>query len=247
MASKISVNTASHNGLLPEGTKPLPEPALTSMSSSGFHSRVMFTWILRISIPKLYHYDDVIMGAMASQITSLMNVYSTVYSGADQRKHQSSASLAFVWGIHRGPVNSPHKWPVTWKMFPFDDVIMMFVIYMFESTALSLRVQWVNLFCLNSLRLSDAYRHQETNHHYFRQWLVAWSVPSHNLNQSWNIATLTLGIFKCVIFKHYVINCIYNCFTKSALSSMTIGLFDDKSALVQVMAWCLQATSHCLS
>ena len=50
--------------------------------------------------------------------------YSTVYSDTDQRKHQSSASLAFVWGIHRGPVNSPHKWPVTRKMIPFDDVIM---------------------------------------------------------------------------------------------------------------------------
>ena len=86
-------------------------------------------------IPELYtrfnllrhktdHYGDVIMGAIASQITSLTIVYSTVYLDADQRKHQSSASLAFVWGIHRGPVNSPHKWPVTRKMFPFDDVIM---------------------------------------------------------------------------------------------------------------------------
>ena len=45
-------------------------------------------------------YDDVIMGAMASQITSLTVVYSTAYSGADQRKHQSSASLAFVRGNH---------------------------------------------------------------------------------------------------------------------------------------------------
>ena len=70
------------------------------------------------------HYDDVMMTAIASQITSLAIVYSTVYSGAHQRKHQSSASLAFVRGIHRGPVNSPHKWPVTRKMFPFDDVIM---------------------------------------------------------------------------------------------------------------------------
>ena len=70
------------------------------------------------------HYGDVIMGTIASQISSLTIVYSTVYSHADQRKHQSSASLAFVWGIHRGPVNSPHKWPVTRKMFPFDDVIM---------------------------------------------------------------------------------------------------------------------------
>ena len=64
------------------------------------------------------------MSAMASQINSLTIVYSTVYSGADQRKHQSSASLAFVWGIHRLPVNSPHKRPVTRKMFPFDGVIM---------------------------------------------------------------------------------------------------------------------------
>ena len=70
------------------------------------------------------HYNDVMIGAMASQITRLTIVYSAVYSGADQRKHQSSSSLAFVWGIHRWPVNSPHKWPVTRKMFPFDDVIM---------------------------------------------------------------------------------------------------------------------------
>ena len=128
----------------------------------------------------LPHYDDVIMDEIASQITSLTIVYSAVYLDADQRKHQSSASLAFVWGIHRdrwiprtkgqlrwrhngrdsvsnhqphdcllsrlfrrrskktsklrvtglcvgnspGPVNSPHKGPVTRKVFPFDDVIM---------------------------------------------------------------------------------------------------------------------------
>ena len=69
------------------------------------------------------HYNDVIMGVMASQITSLTIVYSTVYSDADQRKQQSSASLAIVLGNHRWPVNSQHKWPVTRKMFPFDDVI----------------------------------------------------------------------------------------------------------------------------
>ena len=75
------------------------------------------------SIP--HHYGDIIMGMMASRITSLTIVYSTVYSGADQRKHQSSASLAFLRGIHRRPVNSLHKWPVTRKMFTFDDVIMI--------------------------------------------------------------------------------------------------------------------------
>ena len=71
------------------------------------------------------HYNDVIMSVMAYQITSLTIVHSTVYSGADQRKHQSSASLAFVRGIHRWPVNSPHKGPVTRKMLPFDIVIMI--------------------------------------------------------------------------------------------------------------------------
>ena len=72
----------------------------------------------------LPHNGDVIMGSIESQITSPTIVYLGVYSGADQRKHQSSASLAFVRGIHRGPVNSTHKGPVTRKMFPFDDVIM---------------------------------------------------------------------------------------------------------------------------
>ena len=71
------------------------------------------------------HYNDVIIDTIASQISTLASVYSAVYSGADQRKHQSCAWLAFVRGFHRGPVNSPHKWPVTRKMFPFDDVIMM--------------------------------------------------------------------------------------------------------------------------
>ena len=66
------------------------------------------------------HYNDVIMGSITSQITSLTIAYSAVYSSADQRKHQSSASLAF----DRGPVNSPHKGPVTRKMFPFHEVIM---------------------------------------------------------------------------------------------------------------------------
>ena len=67
------------------------------------------------------------MGEVASQITSLTIVYSTVYSDAYQIKYQSSASLAFVRSIYRGPVNSPHKWAVTRKMFPFDDVIMWFL------------------------------------------------------------------------------------------------------------------------
>ena len=93
---------------------------------------------------KLIHYSDVIVGTMASQITSLTIVYPTVYSGADQRKHQSSALLAFVQGIHRWPVNSPHKWPITWKMYSFDYVTM------FLSTMLSIQLQnsmWCGRVC----------------------------------------------------------------------------------------------------
>ena len=63
------------------------------------------------------HYCDVIMSVVASRITSFTIVCSTVYSGADQIKHQSSASGTFVWGIYRWPVNSPHKRPVM-RIFP---------------------------------------------------------------------------------------------------------------------------------
>ena len=63
------------------------------------------------------------MSAMASQIIGTSIVYSTVCLCADERKHQSSAPLAFMRGIHRWPVKSPHKEPVTRKMFPFDDAI----------------------------------------------------------------------------------------------------------------------------
>ena len=72
------------------------------------------------------HFCDVIKGAMACQITCFTIVYSIVYSGAAQRNHnQSPAFLAFMRGIHRWRVNSPHKWAVTGKMIPFDDVAML--------------------------------------------------------------------------------------------------------------------------
>ena len=83
----------------------MPLPSLVSEGSPRFKG-------------KLYHYNDVIMSSMASQITGDSIVYSAVCSGADQRKHQSSASLAYGRGVHR--------WPVTRKMFPFEDVIILF-------------------------------------------------------------------------------------------------------------------------
>ena len=72
-----------------------------------------------------HHYSDVTISAMASQIIGIWTVCLVVNWGAHQRKHKSSASLAFVKRIHRSPVDSPHKGQVTWQMFPFDDVIMM--------------------------------------------------------------------------------------------------------------------------
>ena len=82
---------------------------------------IKLSW--KLSIPYVHH-SDVIMIAMASQITSLTIAYSTVYSDEDQRKYQSSASLAFVRGIHWWPVNSPHKGPATLKIFSFADIIV---------------------------------------------------------------------------------------------------------------------------
>ena len=114
----------------------------------GYTFRDMLVFINRISKASVVHYGDVIMGTIASQITSLTIVYSNIYSDADQRKHQSSVSLAFVWGIYRGPVNSPHKWPVKRKMFPFDDVIMVFFR---NSNNFSRRMYWYCPICQHHL------------------------------------------------------------------------------------------------
>ena len=116
-------------------------------------------WEGAMPVHGLCHYGDVIMGAIASQITSLtIVVYSTVYSDAERRKHQSSASLLFVRGTHRGPVYSPYKWPVTRKMFPFDDVIM------------ARRALRIYLTIQTSLRIMDG--RQATRHALWRQsWM----------------------------------------------------------------------------
>ena len=103
--------------------KPLLVSPLDLLLHDGNVMNVEF-WICQKKEMASLHYSDVIMSSMASRITGISIVYSTVSSGADQRKCQSSASLAFVRGIHRWPVNSPHRGPITREMFPFDDVIM---------------------------------------------------------------------------------------------------------------------------
>ena len=110
------------------------------------------------------HYLDVIMGAMASQITSLTIVYSTIHSAAAQRKHQSSASLVFVRGINRWPVNSPHKWPVTRKMFPFYDVIM-FESYSLKFSRIVSLTEGQSCDCVSSRKVCESQHFANHNKH----------------------------------------------------------------------------------
>ena len=107
------------------------------------------------------------MTAMASQITRLTIVYSAVYLGVDQRKHQRSTSLVFVRGIHRCSVNSPHKGPLTHKMFPFDDIILSFTVFSLRGPRLS----------GTNLDNKKGWRHKRTtngNTVYTMCWFLLW-------------------------------------------------------------------------
>ena len=128
---------------------------ILSIYQYNFHGN---SGVQRIRILKkiAHHCSDVMMDAMGSQIRSLTIVYSTVYSGADQRKYQSSASLAFVWGIHRWPVNSPHKWPVTRTMFPFDDVIIFIHLHDFRGRINTLA--YTNVWWFKTTQLISSWR-----------------------------------------------------------------------------------------
>ena len=95
---------------------------------------------------------------MASQITGVSIARSTVYSGADQRKHQSSASLAFERGNHRWPVDSPPKGPVTRKMSPFKDAIMSQSQWR-GALMFSLICAWIK-YWVNNREAGDLRRHQ---------------------------------------------------------------------------------------
>ena len=87
-----------------------------SGNNSDFPSTSAFIQLVMCSdVLKMKHYSDFIMSAMASRITGVSIVFSVVCSGTDQRKYQGSASL----------VDSPHKGPVTQRMFSFDGVIMI--------------------------------------------------------------------------------------------------------------------------
>ena len=101
-ATSKAHTSASHHWAFFEGN-----PLVTG----GFPHKRPVMWKTSLC---LYHYSDIAMIAMASQMTGISAVCLAICSSAHQEKHQSSTSLAFVQGIHRGPVNSLHKWPVTW-------------------------------------------------------------------------------------------------------------------------------------
>ena len=167
---------------------------LLSIRGAAVYVRLLF--MARVKpIPSIFpthcsHYNDVIMSMIASQITSLTFVYSTVYSGADQRKHQGSASLAFVWGIHRSPVNSPHKWPVTRKMFPFDDVIMQREAgkWCLRRHGWQLQTVFATPSASNTVTFSVILYSDVLQSQYNWKWILWWFVPrcAHKcLNQCW--------------------------------------------------------------
>ena len=114
----ITVMVVSDNGLPPNGGRAI------IWTSAGLVYWRIYKVLRSQWVDYTLYYNDIIMSTMAFQITGVSTVCTTVCSGADQRKHQISASLAIVTGIHRWPVDFPHKGPLPPKMFPFDDVIM---------------------------------------------------------------------------------------------------------------------------
>ena len=175
-----------------------------------------------------YHYNDVIMGVMASQITSLMIIYSIVYSGADQRKYQSSASLAFVRGIHRWPVNSLHKGPVTRKMFSFDDIIMK-EIFWYHWCCSCMETMWCRSRWRTNLIIFQNIQYEIWN---------TKTCNSHNADCFNTLGPRQNGhhsaddILKCIFLNENVWIAI-----KISLKFVPMGPIDNISALVQIMAW----------
>ena len=113
--------------------------------------------------------------AMGSQITSLTIVYSTVhcFTGADQRKHQSSSSLAFVREIHRWPVNCTHKWPITQKMSQFDDAIMYVIV-----SAMAPQIASISIVCSTVCSGAPQRKHQSSESLAFLRGIHRWPVDS---------------------------------------------------------------------
>ena len=183
--------------------------------------RFITHWTIRNKLHWNLNKIPVIMGPIAYQITIVSIVYSTVCSDADQRKHQSSASLAFVRGIHRGPVNSSHQWPVTLKMFPFDDVIMRLF-----SARLSTHWSRVTHICVSKLTIigSDNGLSPGRRSHYLNQCcdIVKWTLR--------NKLLLNLSRKSYVFFQE-------NPYENGARKMVAISLITCASAIALLSKW----------
>ena len=128
-------------------------------------------WVSRVQTfyfwGTFYHYSDVIMGVMESQINSLTIVYSKLFRCRSKKtpKLCVTGPWPFVRGIHRSPVNSTHKGPVTRKMFPFDDVIVCeFQIglhHTMRPSLFNLKRLWVDRLRIQKTTISTLLQHRQ--------------------------------------------------------------------------------------
>ena len=141
------------------------------------------------------------MSAMASQITGVSVVCLIACSGADQRKHRSSTSPAFVWWIHRWPVDSPNKGPVTRKRFLFDDVIMHGDRYADKQSKTKARASFVE-YTLGELAL---YGYHKVNHFPW-QHIACCTEKQPNKNKNNSVANVLHTLFSGGIVYYQVVS-----------------------------------------
>ena len=142
---------------------------------------------------------------MSSQITGVSIVCSTVCSGSDQRKHQNSVSLAFVRGIHRRPVDSPHKGAVTRKRLPFDDAIIFLFDPLTRSVLSQCRQTTLALVHLTHCGLVMSHGDICLGQHQL-MYFFCLTAPSHYMNQRWlivNYVTFIWEQFRCECPRFY--------------------------------------------
>ena len=188
-----NTNICQHNSMLKDICQQLCVLALSSQLTQWTLDKI--AEILHIVCQKNFsifwfseHYCDVIMGEVVSQITSLAIVYSIVYSDADQRKHQSSASLAFEFPAQKA--SNAENVSIWWRHHDFDPSVLSDI-----KPALCSVMAW----CRTGVKGVKIHWGQEKHicftkldHHWFSLWLVASLAPSHYLNQGWLIVNSTI-------------------------------------------------------
>ena len=167
----------------------------------------------------LTHYSDVIMSKMSSQMTGVLSVCSAVCSGADQRKHQSAASLVFVRGIHRGAMNSPTR----------------IRRHQFLNRCFASMFSYSNQFILKSYNFCHVDVSESKSRWIVLSWRQDMAMGKKSLNH-WPLGDAAVIIKVSLLLRKNS--------KLSSLSWIPLNLTNDKWALFQAVAWCRQATSH---